>query len=311
MANVNYIFLLSLFIIALGYFLKRINIIPEENGKAIAKVIFNVTLPAVILKVTRTIVFSASLILLPLINILYGLAMALIALLVFKNYPKKLKGLLVMTMIGFNVAHFSFPLIDGIYGQKGMQYIALIDAGNAFTIFVVCYIFGSLFSHDSDSNEAKIDVKKLFLQLGKSTPLMTYIAALILNFSNAQLPMFILDLIDILYSANTPLSLLLLGIYLNFKFKKSEWINILKIISLRYTIGLLLGMLLFFTLPSTQFLHLTRLILTISLILPVGLAVILFSVEFEYDQELTTMITNLTIIISYALIWILILLLDG
>ncbi len=46
MTNVNYIFLLSLTIIAIEFFLKEINIISEENGKTIAKVVFNVTLPA-------------------------------------------------------------------------------------------------------------------------------------------------------------------------------------------------------------------------------------------------------------------------
>lgn len=308
MADANYIFFLSLIIIVLGYFLKVLKIIPEENGKAISRVIFNVTLPAVILKITTSIEFTPSLILLPFLNIGYGLFMALIGMLVFRNHPKKLKGLFIMTLIGFNVAHFSFPLIEGIYGQEGLQYMALIDSGNAFTIFITCYVFGSLFANDNNSNKAEINKKKILLQLTKSAPLMTYVVALILNLSGADLPLLIFDIIDIISRANTPLSLLLLGIYLNFKFKKSEWLNISKVILIRYSIGLSTGLLLFFLLPSIQFIFLARLILMISLILPVGLAVIPFAVEFEYDKELTSMITNLSIVISYSLIWVLILL---
>ncbi len=311
MADVNQIFLLSLVIIMLGYFLKRIHIIPEENGKTIAKVIFNVTLPGVILKVTTTIQFTVSLILLPIITIGYGLLMAFVGLLVFKKYPRKLKGLFLMTLIGFNVAHFSFPLIEGLYGQEGLQYIALIDLGNAFTVFVLCYLFGSLFANGSETEKEQINAKKIASQLLKSAPLMTYVVALTINFSGVILPIFFVDLIDVISRANTLLSLLLLGIYLNFKFKKSEWFNILKVIAIRYVFGLSIGLLLYFFLLPAQFSHLVKLIITISLIFPVGLAVIPFSVEFNYDQELTTMITNLTIIISYALVWTLILLLGG
>jgi len=105
--------------------------------------------------------------------------------------------------------------------------------------------------------------------------------------------------------------LLLLGIYLNFKFERSEWNTIIKVLLIRYSIGLSTGLLLFILLPSNQFEFLFRIIIAISLILPIGLAVIPFAVEFDYNQNLITIISNLTIIISFVLIWILIILLSG
>jgi len=297
----------------IGYIVKKLKIITEENGKVVAKVIFNITLPAIILKVTSKIEFKLSLVLLPLVNIFFGIFMALIGLILFRKYDKEKKGLILMALIGFNVAHFSFPLIEGIWGQEGMQYIALIDAGNAFTIFVLCYIVGSIFSPNNISEDFVIDFKDTGKRLLKSTPLMCYIFALIINFSGIgdTIPIFFWDLLDIIARANTALSLLLLGIYLNFKFERTDWATILKILITRYSLGLIVGLLLFFLLPSDQFDLLFRIILTISLIFPIGLAVIPFSVEFEYDQKLISMIANLTIIISFGLVWILILLLAG
>lgn len=55
MTDVNYVFLLSLTVIIIGYLLKKLNVISEENGKSIARVVFNVTLPALILKVISSI----------------------------------------------------------------------------------------------------------------------------------------------------------------------------------------------------------------------------------------------------------------
>ena len=313
MADVNYIFLLSLTIIVIGYIVKKLKIITEENGKVVAKVIFNITLPAVILKVTSNIEFNLSLVLLPLVNIIFGFSMAIIGLILFRKHKREKKGLILMSLIGFNVAHFSFPLIEGIWGDEGMQYIALIDAGNAFTIFVLCYIVGSIFSPNNNSEDIGVDFKDTGKRLLKSTPLMSYIFALIINFSGIgeSMPIFFWDLLDIIARANTALSLLLLGIYLNFKFERTEWATILKILITRYSLGLVVGLLLFFLLPSNQFDLLFRIILTISLIFPVGLAVIPFSVEFEYDQKLISMIANLTIIISFGLVWLLIILLSG
>jgi predicted permease len=313
MADVNYIFLLSLNIIVIGYIVKKLKIITEENGKVVAKVIFNITLPAVILKVTSNIEFNLALILLPLVNICFGFFMAILGLILFRNSQKEKKGLILMALIGFNVAHFSFPLIEGIWGEEGMQYIALIDAGNAFTIFVLCYIVGSIFSPNNNNEDLGIDFRDTGKRLLKSTPLMSYIFALIINFSGVKegMPVFFWDLLDIIARANTALSLLLLGIYLNFQFERTEWVTILKILITRYSLGLIVGLLLYFFLPSEQFDLLFRTILTISLIFPIGLAVIPFSVEFEYDQKLVSMIANLTIMISFALVWILIILLKG
>ena len=309
MTDVNVVFLISIFIVAIGYLIKRLGIIKEENGDVIAKIIFNVTLPAVILKFTSTIQFELSLLLLPLVNLAFGLIMAAIGILSFRKRPNHLKGAMIMTMVGFNVAHFFFPLVEGIWGAAGMQYIALVDAGNAFTIFVLCYIIASIYSPKNHEEGVKTDLKFILKRLIKSAPLMSYVVALTINFSGITIPIIFSELIDVFARANTALALLLLGIFLNFKFEKAEWISIIKVLTLRYALGLFVGLMLFFFLPTSIFDPLFRIIICLSLLLPVGLAVIPFSVEYDYDQKFVTMIVNLSIIISFILIWVLILIL--
>lgn len=311
MTDVNIVFLISLTIIFLGYLLKRTKILTEENGAVISKIVFNLTLPAVILKVTSTIQIEITLILLPLINIFFGMLMVLVGLVVFKSYPRNLKGILLMSIIGFNVAHFSFPLIEGIWGESGLQLIAMVDAGNAVSIFIVCYTVGKIFSPKNENNEININFKNLMLSLLKSVPLICYIIAITINLSGFVIPFFFSELIEIISRANSPLALLLLGVFLNFKFQKDQWIMIGKSLLIRYSIGLCCGLLLFFLLPSKIFTELFKIIIAISLILPVGLAVIPFSVELEYDKKLITMITNFSILISFGLMWILVLMFNG
>ena len=309
MADVNVIFLTSILIVAIGYLIKKLKILKETDGETVAKIIFNVTLPAVILKFTTTIQFELSLVILPVISIAFGIIMAFLGIVIFRNHPIHIKGAMIMTMVGFNVANFFFPLVEGIWGQAGMQYIALVDAGNAFTIFVLCYILSTIFSPKNQEDAVKINIKFVLNRLIRSAPLLSYIVAIVINLSGIIIPSFFSDLIDVIARANTALALLLLGIFLHLKFGKSEWASIIKVLVIRYSIGLLVGLSLFFLLPPSIFNPLFRIIICLSLILPVGLAVIPFSVENGYDQKLVTMVVNLTIIISFGLIWVLILVL--
>ncbi len=307
MTNVNYIFLLSLTVIIIGYVLKKLNIISEKNGETIAKVVFNVTLPALILSVVGSIEITFSLGLITLISVLYCIPIILLAFFLFKKYPNEIKGLTFMAVIGFNVGHFAYPLIEGIWGDEGLKYIAMFDIGNAIVIFVIVYILGLIFSPKNDFHDKKELTKTIVKKLLKSAPLMSYFIAIILNLLNIILPLFLIDLLDVLSRANMALTLLLLGIFLNFKFERTQWKNILKVLIIRYSFGLAIGLTLFFTLPFDQ---LYRGILAIALILPIGLAIIPFAVEFDYtEKRFAGTSANLTIIISFILVWIMILVL--
>ena len=146
MVDVNYVFLLSLSVIVIGFILKKLNIVTEESGKVIAKIVFNVTLPAIILRVMSTLEFDMTLILIPIIMILFSLGVLCFALILFRKTSKETKGLILMTVIGFNVVHLAFPLVQGIWGEEGFQYIALVDMGNAITVFLICYLIASIYS---------------------------------------------------------------------------------------------------------------------------------------------------------------------
>jgi len=311
MDNINTTFLISFTVIAIGYILKQTKIIKEKDGDVFSKIIFNITLPAIILKYTTTVKFEITLILLPLVNISFGIIMALIGSLIVRKKKHSTKGLMLMTMIGFNVVHFSFPLVEGIWGEQGMQLITLVDAGNAFSIFILSYILGTIYSPNNEAEQNSISAKLIGKKLMRSVPLLTYIIALLINFSGIPIPSFFTELIDIIARANVALSLLLLGILLQFKFERTEWGIILKVLIIRYSVGIIFSLCLFFLLPTSIFDPLFRIIIVISLIFPIGVAVIPFSIELGYNKKITTMLVNLSLVISFILVWIFILYLGG
>ena len=218
MSGVNYNFLLALVVIAIGFLLKSGNIISEQNGKVIAKLVFNITLPSVIFRTIVSISITPQLFLLAIIPIMYASVLFLITYVFLRNKELDVKGLSLMSVMGFNVVHLAFPLIEGIWGQEGLKYIAMFDVGNGFVIFLMSYLVGSVFSPKNDHLEKKQLFKAGFKKIATSGPLLAYFIALPLNLIGVVIPQFFSDIINKFADANSALTLLLLGIFLNFKF---------------------------------------------------------------------------------------------
>lgn len=296
----NQEFLYIIIIIALGYLLKRVNILKEKDGEVISKIIFKITLPALVLVTFDSVKIETSLILLPVIVLVYGIITAFLGFIVFKNEERELKGSLLMLSSGFNVGLFAFPLVYAIWGIEGLTYFSMFDVGTSFVVFGISYILGSYFSEEG----LRLKPIEILKKLGKSIPLMTYLIASILNFSQIQLPDTIINVASTISGANIPLSLLLLGLFLNFKFDTQYIKPIVKFLTFRYGLGLIFGLGLYFILPYDAMLRYTILI---GLLLPVAASALTFAVEFKYSTSSTRFIatiSNITILISVVILYI-------
>ncbi|WP_453995742.1 AEC family transporter [Bacillus nitroreducens] len=291
-------FLYIVIIIALGYILKRIHILQEKDGEVIAKLIFKLTLPALVLVTFDSVEIQTNLILIPVIVVIYGIFTSILGLLIFKNEERELKGTFLMMSSGFSVGLFAFPLVFALWGIDGLTYFSMFDVGTSLLVFGIAYILGSYFSKEGLSLKPIEIVKRLV----QSIPLMTYLVATILNLTHIKLPSMVIDVASTISAANIPLSLLLLGLYLNFKVEKQFVKPMLKFLSFRYGIGLTVGITLFMILPYDDMFRYTILI---GLILPVASSPIPFAIEFKYSNEsirLIATVTNITILVGLVVL---------
>jgi malate permease and related proteins len=296
LTSFNHQFLYCVLIIVIGYILKRSTIIQEKDGEGLSRIIFNLTLPTLIIVTFSDLKMEPSLFLLIIIAAVYGLFLGFLGLFAFKKGNRETKGMLGMMVPGFNIGLFAYPLVEVIWGKEGIKYFGMFDVGNAFIVFGLSYLIGSFYSND----QVKLDVKTVVGKMSKSIPFMTYMFVVIINLLGLKLPEVVLNVSEIISAANMPLSLLLLGIYLNFSFDKSYINLMLKYLGIRYGVGLAVGMLLFFFLPFDDMFKYTMLI---GLILPTSVSVLPYSVEFGYDQKFVGTLSNVTIVISFVLLW--------
>lgn len=296
MENFNTQFLYSVIIIAIGYFFKQKNIIKEKDGEGLARIIFNITLPCLIISTLHNVIIENSLLLLVFLGLFYGIVISVFGLFLFRKEENKEKGMLGMLIPGFNIGIFAYPLVQGIWGTEGIKYFGMFDIGNAIVTFGISYLIGSYYSKEG----TVLSVKHVAGQLSKSIPLMTYVFIFIINITGIHLPHQIIDVTGTISKANMPLSLLLLGIYLNFSIEKKYWKGIGRVLGIRYGTGLLLGFLAFFLWPAEEMFRYTILI---CLILPMASCVLPYSIEFKYNQRFVGTAANLSIVISFFLIW--------
>lgn len=302
MIDVNSQFALSLIILLLGYALKRSQVVTEADGKVLAAIIFYITLPATILTSLDSLELDVMMLAMPLFSLGYSAVMYLVAWFSFSKEDESSRGLMTVSCLGFNIGNFAFPLMRGIYGDEGMGYTAMFDFGNVFVIFVLNYV---LSIRHSPKEGIEMDAKAIFKKVFSAPAIYCYILSIVLNASDFQFTGFTASVLETISRANHLIVYLTLGIFLNISLDSTRWKRILKVLALRYGIGIMTGILLHVFLPWNI---LPRTILLIAFILPIGMANVVYMITYGYDEKLGGTLINLTNLVSFFLMWILLLL---
>ncbi|MEJ7484851.1 AEC family transporter [Staphylococcus hominis] len=292
-------FIIIILLIALGYLLKRINFIKSADSQVLSTLVLNVTLPSLVIVNLNSANLDLSFSILPIMMLIYGILAKVIMVALFRKYDNHVKGSVGMMAASLNIGLFAYPLVETIWPENGMIYFGMADIGGAIIMFGVTYFVGSYYSEGSDQFNFKFLGKKLI----SSVPLVTYIVMFILNMANMHLPKASIDFFTIISKANMPLSMILLGIMLSFRIEKQFLPIAVKYLIVHYGLGCIAGLLVHFFLPTSDDMIKTTLLIT--WLLPVGVAIIPYSIQFKYKTlPLVGMVTNISIVISIIIIYI-------
>ena len=292
-------FIIIILLIALGYLLKRINFIKSADSQVLSTLVLNVTLPSLVIVNLNSANLDLSFSILPIMMLIYGILAKVIMVALFRKYDNHVKGSVGMMAASLNIGLFAYPLVETIWPKNGMIYFGMADIGGAIIMFGVTYFVGSYYSEGSDQFNFKFLGKKLI----SSVPLVTYIVMFILNMANIHLPKASIDFFTIISKANMPLSMILLGIMLSFRIEKQFLPIAVKYLIVHYGLGCIAGLLVHFFLPTSDDMIKTTLLIT--WLLPVGVAIIPYSIQFKYKTlPLVGIVTNISIVISIIIIYI-------
>jgi predicted permease len=297
MAEISYKFFLVIAMILLGYILKKFGVFKEGDGDTLTRLAFNVTLPAIIISSFSDFEFELSYAVYPAIGFLYGFFLFGVSLLIYRRFGKRDKGTMTIPLLGLNIGLFAVPLVQIIWGDQAVKYLLLIDCGNAFIVFGLCYFTAAFYADDREDAGARQIARSAL----KSIPFLVYIVTLLLKAFGIYYPKFVVDIAGIAAKANTPVAMIALGVFLSFTFTRSQVGKMVLFWAMKYLIGIAVGLAIYFFAPLDE---LGRSVILLALILPSSFATIVYAVDFKYDTRFVGALVNSTIVISIITIWV-------
>lgn len=287
-------------VVLLGYLLKVGGMISDKEGRAMAKVVMNVTLPSALLISAKTITISSQLIIPMMIALLGNFLMIMIGYLKGRGKTPLEQSQEIIQLAGFNVGNFAFPFVQSFFPASYLITVILFDIGNAIMVF------GGNVS--MASGLAKLDgrmtLKKFISKLFHSIPFCTYLFCFCLAFLRLQLPDAVLSIAKIAADANPFMAMLVLGIMVDFRMNKAQVAEIGRLLGLRLLgSGIMIAFVMLLPLTS-----IAKDMLTICLLAPIAVVSPLFARELGSESSTPATINSLTIISSIVLITLFIIL---
>ena len=277
-------------IILLGFFLKKIGLFKDSDFSILSKIVLKITLPAVIITNFANKELDPSMFIFTLMSILFGSIYILLGFLLNLSRSKEQKAFEILNFPGYNIGCFALPFVQTFLGPAGMIATFLFDIGNGF----IC--LGGAFSIDSIVKDgSKFSLMRIVRTLLKSVPFVLYLIMPILCLARVPIPGFITSFAEIVGSANTFLSMLMIGVGFKLVADKTQIGSIARVLCVRFGFAIIFALICYFLLPFSLEVRKALILLVFS---PFGTAIPAFTGEMKSDVGLSSAISSIAIICS-------------
>lgn len=236
------------FIIALGYGLKKIKLFGPNDYQVVSKIVTKITLPATVIVSFSDASFDLSMIAITLLGIGINAAMLLLGFLISRKKDTALRALHALALPGYNIGAFAMPFTQGILGSGGAAITCLFDTGNAIMCTGGSYAVTYAALHKGKSGGLRIGA--LLKQLLSVLPFVTYLSMMLLTILNIRLPVRLVDFIRPISNANPYCAMLLMGLLFELDFPKQTIQAVWRIVVIRNVVAAALALGFWFLLPA-------------------------------------------------------------
>jgi malate permease and related proteins len=271
----------------LGFFLKKGKVFTHDNAEILLKLVFYISLPALIFFSIVKATLSFDLVYIPIICMVVVLVTLPIVYSVGRRFhlPGPSLGAFVVGPMIMNTT-FVVPFLLSTYGQKAIAILSIFDIGNNIMIYTIVYYCANRYRASKQSESAlKI--------IARSPLLYALFFGLILNATKAPLPSISLNFFQGLGDMTTPLVMLSLGIYFNPTLVRIG--PTFSSITIRIAIGFLVALLLTFLFGIKG---LNRVVVLVACSAPLGFTTLTFSVIAGLDTEFAASCVSYSILIG-------------
>lgn len=271
----------------LGFILKQIKILKHDDGDILLRIVFNVTLPALVFISVAEVTLTFDLVYLPLIAAITILAVFSIATLIGRKLSQKREtlGTFIIGSMIMNTG-FALPFVLARYGTEALAVYTIFDFGNMLMIFTFGYWIAMRYGKNGS---VKIEFKK-FLKL---PPIWALLIGIIFNLSNIEINLPIKNILGMFGTPTVFLTMLALGCYFHPMVRNIR--KILLVFSLRILGGFTLGL----ALSSLFGLEgMTRDVVIVCCSAPVGYNTLVLSSLENLDKDFAASLVSISLLLG-------------
>jgi predicted permease len=216
MDNIILLFLCLL----VGVLLQFIKTLPKNMHISLNQFVIYVSLPALALFYIPKIEISTAL-LFPLGIAWLGFGLSFIFFYTLGKYlgwSKKLTGCLILTAGLGNTSFVGFPVIEALYGSKGLETAIIVDQPGSFVVMATLGIItATLFSRET------LDAKGIVSKILFFPPFIAFFIALLLNLLQSDFHQLLQNVFNRIGNTVTPVALIAVGLQLKIERKSKHW----------------------------------------------------------------------------------------
>ena len=221
--------------------------------------------------------------------------------LVCKNKTPSERAVFVFSTNCFNIGTFAIPFLSGLISADGFAAICVFD----ISVALMCYGVNVSIAN-SIMGDGKVSIKKVIKKICTSPVFITYFALIIFSIVKIKIPELVLELTVVVGNANSFLAMLCIGILFQFRLNKAQWKIVLKLLSLRTIVCLLISIGVYFLIPLPEDI---KIALCVILVAPCPGAAPALTEGAGADGTIAAVINSISIPLSMTLMTLLLILL--
>ncbi len=291
-----------LFMIALGFVLKRMGLFSLDDSGLLSRIVLKITLPMAIISNFRGLELNRSYLLA--IGVGFGVhivAITAVLLLTRKKSPAH-KAFYIINTSGYNIGLCTLPYMSSFFAADAVALVCMFDVGNAIMCFGITFTIAMMIAKGKEGINGKEILKTLF----SSMPFVTYLVMILLCAGNIQLPEPVYTVAGMIGQANAFLAMLLIGILFEPKINQSELKDMAGVFLLRMVLGIAFALLIYYFLPIPL---MYRQILAIIVFSPILSVAPIYTERCGYNRSVAAVLNSFMLPFSMVVMTILLILL--
>ncbi|EHY30743.1 AEC family transporter [Sutterella parvirubra] len=279
--------------IALGYVLRRTEILKSEAFHAISGLVMCVTLPCVVFVGLNGVSISGPMIWVAGLGFLSNVLLLLYArMLTMRHADADKKAFEHLNLCGFSIGPFAIPYIQAFFPGTGLLTALIFDVGNCVMSAGGTY---AVVAAQKENTKWTEGVKLIASKLVRSGPTLAFVFMTILYLFGLTLPDAVITCAQVGASANTFLCMIMIGESVTFASDPRILKRLFGLLGKRFVVQILLAAAFYYLLP---FEHEVRVALALVALSPIPAMNLIYTAKLKGDIGLAANLNSMSVAVA-------------